>query len=163
MFDEQGRHPFHFKTIRQYQQNSEAVKQMLKNKPHIFNMQRIGGIDLICKHRKNDFQIVLVVKSCRCQSIRVVDLNRDLGKVARRPRRRTGENHVLHPAAAHCGGPVFAHHPAERLQQVRLAAAVRADHAGQAVGDDQIGRIDETFESIEAKAIEAQGLVPLGL
>jgi hypothetical protein len=67
----------------------------------------------------------------------------DLGEVAGGTRGGAGEDHVLHPVAAHRGGPVFAHHPAQRFQQVRLAAAVRADDAGQPLGDHQIGRIDE--------------------
>jgi hypothetical protein len=70
-----------------------------------------------------------------------------------RPRRNCAPGRVAAPAkitssipAAHRGGPVFAHHPAQRLEQVRLAAAIRADHPGQAGRDHQIGRIDEAVQ-----------------
>ena len=51
-------------------------------------------------------------------------------RAGREPRAR--EDHVVHAVAAHRRRAVLAHHPAQRLEQVRLAAAVRADHAGQA-------------------------------
>jgi hypothetical protein len=83
-----------------------------------------------------------------------------LGEVPGGPRRGTGENHVLHPVAAHGGGSVFAHHPAQRLQQVRLAAAVRAHDAGQTLGDDQIGRIDERLEAVQSELVEPHAPAP---
>src|SRR5581483_5160719 len=48
----------------------------------------------------------------------------------------------------------FAHDPAHRLDQIRLAAAVRADDAGQAGLDDEIGRFDEGFEADQAQPRE---------
>ena len=45
----------------------------------------------------------------------------------------------------------FAHHPAQRFDQVRLAAAVRPDHAGQARLDQEIGRFDKRFEADQAQ------------
>ena len=51
-------------------------------------------------------------------------------------------------------GAVLAHDPAQRFKQVRLAAAVRTDHAGQPVRDHQIGRVDEALEAVETQAGE---------
>ena len=51
-------------------------------------------------------------------------------------------------------GAVLAHHPAQRLDQVRLAAAVRADDAGQAGLDDELGRLDEGLEAGEAESVK---------
>src|SRR3546814_9276944 len=61
------------------------------------------------------------------------------------------EDHILHPAAAHRLGRGFAHHPADRLEQVRLAAAIGADDAGQPRLDAQLGGFDEAFETGEAQ------------
>jgi len=74
-------------------------------------------------------------------------MQRDFGKVACRARGRTGEDHVLHPAAAHCGGAVFAHHPAQRFEQVRLAAPVGPDNPCQTIRNDEICWVDEAFEA----------------
>ena len=57
-------------------------------------------------------------------------------------------------------GLAFAHHPADRLEQVRLAAAVGADDAGQPRLDPQLGRLDEAFEAAEFQPPEAQRCSP---
>ena len=57
-FDEQNRHPFHFETIAHYQQQSQKVKDKLKEKN--YTTKDIGGVKLICKDSPNgDFQIVV--------------------------------------------------------------------------------------------------------
>src|SRR4029078_6175486 len=65
---------------------------------------------------------------------------------------RAGEDHVLHGGTAHAFVRGLAHRPAERLEQVRLAAAVRADHAGQAGLDQELGGLDEGFEAEKAES-----------
>ena len=47
--------------------------------------------------------------------------------------RGAGEDHVVHGGRAHALVRGLAHHPAQRFEQVRLAAAVGADDAGQAL------------------------------
>jgi hypothetical protein len=47
-----------------------------------------------------------------------IAMDGNLGKIARRALRRAGEDHILHPAAAHGFGARFAHHPADRFEQV---------------------------------------------
>ena len=59
-----------------------------------------------------------------------LDEDRDFGKIARRARRRAGEDHVVHASAAQALWARFAHHPANRFQQIGFAAAVGADDAG---------------------------------
>ena len=58
------------------------------------------------------------------------DQDRHFGEVAGRTRRGSGEDHVVHAAAAKAFGAGLAHRPADRLQQVGFAAAVGADDAG---------------------------------
>jgi hypothetical protein len=47
-----------------------------------------------------------------------IAMDGNLGKIARRSLRCAGEDHILHPAAAHGFGARFAHHPADRFEQV---------------------------------------------
>src|SRR3546814_9996664 len=83
-------------------------------------------------------------------------MERNLGKVARGARRGAGEDDILHAAAAHRLGTRFAHHPADRFEQVRLAATIGADDAGQPGLDAQFGRFDETFETGEAQPFRSE-------
>jgi hypothetical protein len=83
----------------------------------------------------------------RRAAVGVVDGQRHLGVVAAGPPARASEDHVVHAGPAHRLGRVRAHHPAQAFQQVRLAAAVGADDAGQPRFDPKVGRIDEGLEA----------------
>jgi hypothetical protein len=72
--------------------------------------------------------------------------DRDFGEIACRALVGAGEDDVVHPGAAHRLRAVLAHRPAQRLEQVGLAATVGADHAGQPRFDAEIGRVDEALE-----------------
>ncbi len=48
----------------------------------------------------------------------------------------------------------LAHHPAQRFGEVRLAAAVRADDAGQTRADRHLGRVGEGFETDKAQPVD---------
>ena len=87
-------------------------------------------------------------------AVGVIQQHLDLGDIARRPAGIAGEDDVVHLTAAHALGGGLAHYPAQRLDKIGLAAAVRADDAGQAGINDEFGRIDEGFEAGEAKFAE---------
>ena len=72
--------------------------------------------------------------------------NRDFGKLTLWPRRGPGEDDVVHARSAQRFGRAFAHCPADRFKEVRLAAAVGADDAGQTGHDAQFDRVDERLE-----------------
>jgi len=101
-----------------------------------------------------DVERVVIVELRRRLVLAVVDLDRDFGGVARRPVVVAGEDDVVHLGGAHRLVRRFAHHPAQRLDQVRLAAAVRPDHAGQAGLDQEIGRLDEGLEANQSQTGE---------
>ena len=122
---------------------------------HIFAVGLIGGAH-IAGDAADDFQLVLIVEPCGRKAIRVVDGQRDFGKVTGRAAGGTGKDHVFHAAATHRGRAVFAHHPAQRLKQVGLAAAVRTHDTGQPFGNDQIRRINEAFEACKFESRKAQ-------
>ena len=82
---------------------------------------------------------------------RATQMELDLGEIERRPRRGAGEDHVVHLAAAQPARRGLAHHPAQRVDQIRLAAAVGPDDAGQARLDQQVGRVPERLEATEAQ------------
>ncbi len=91
---------------------------------------------------------------------RVVEGERHLGEVAGRAAAGAAEDDVVHLAAAHALRRVLAHHPAQRLDEVRLAAAVRPDDAGQAGLDRKLGLVDEGFEAAEFEPGKLQGSLP---
>ena len=72
---------------------------------------------------------------------------RHFGEVALRSAGGAGEDDILHARAAHRFGAGFAHDPADRFQQVGLAAAIGADDAGQSRLDPQFGGVDEALEA----------------
>ena len=74
-------------------------------------------------------------------------------------RRRTGEDHVGQGIAAQAAGGAFAHHPAHRIDDVGLAAAVRADHTGHVGRQVQRGGIDEGLETGELDRGQAHAVV----
>src|SRR5690606_35563009 len=70
---------------------------------------------------------------------------------------RTIENHVLHRLATQLGGLALAQHPAYGIDDVRLAAAVRAHHPDELAGRGYAGRIDERLEAREFDLRESHG------
>ena len=69
----------------------------------------------------------------------------------RRPRRRLAgrgpvEDHVLHRFAAQFAGARLAQHPAHRVHDVGLAAAVGTDHPDQLARQHEVGGFGEGFE-----------------
>ena len=66
------------------------------------------------------------------RAVAVVDRQLHLGAAERPASRGAGEDDVLHLAAAEGLGALLAHHPGERVDDVRLARAVGPDDAGHA-------------------------------
>lgn len=71
-----------------------------------------------------------------------------------RPAARTVEDDIVHGGRAHRLVRGLAHHPAQGLDEVRLAAAVRPDDPGQATRDDELRRIDESLEADDPEPVE---------
>ena len=65
------------------------------------------------------------------------------------------ENHVLHRLAAQLAGAAFAQHPAYRVHDVGLTAAVGAHDAHQLAGQHEIGRLREGLEARQLDRIQA--------
>ena len=98
------------------------------------------------------FQNLLVVERRRRGTVGIVDGHHHFGVVARRAAVGAGEDHRFHVGGAQRLVGRLAHRPAQRLDQIGLAAAVRSDHAGQARLDQEVGRLDKGFKSVQAKA-----------
>ncbi len=107
-----------------------------------------------------DLQFVGVVEGGGRGAVGIVEEQRHLGCVARRARRRAGEDDVVHAGRAHVLVRAFAHHPAQGLDKVGLAAAVRADDARQPALDDELARFDEGLEAEEAQPGELHARSP---
>jgi hypothetical protein len=99
-------------------------------------------------------QLVVAVEGRRRGAAAVVQPQRHLGDVARRPAGAAGEDDVVHPAAAHALGRVLAHDPAQGLDQVGLAAAVRPHDPGDPGIDRELGRVHEGLETAQPQLSE---------
>ena len=96
--------------------------------PHFLAIDLVGGTgaagDAPC-----DVERVGVVETGRGELVGIVDREHDFGKIAGRAGIGTGEDHVFHAVTAQGFGRGRAHHPAQGLKQIRLAATVGSDHA----------------------------------
>ena len=70
---------------------------------------------------------------------------------------RAIENHVLHTLAAKLLGRRFAQHPAHRVDHIRFAAAVGADHGNKLAGNMYRGGVGKGFEAGEFDVGQAHG------
>jgi hypothetical protein len=77
----------------------------------------------------------------------VIEHQLDTRAIGRRPLRGAVEDDILHGFAAQVARLRFAQHPAHRVDDVRLAAAVRADHAEQLAWHGQMRGIGEGLEA----------------
>jgi hypothetical protein len=120
---------------------------------HVAAVDAIGRTRLALDAPGN-FQHLAVIDGGRRGTVGVVDRHHHFGMVARRTVAGTGEDHRVHVGGAQRFVRGLAHRPAQRLDQIRFAAAVRSDHAGQAGFDHEVGGFNERFETMEAKARE---------
>ena len=84
----------------------------------------------------------------------VVDHDLDLGHAECRPRRRPGEDHVGHVPTPERARALLAQSPADRVDQVRLAGSVRADHHRDAGGELENGLVRERLEAADRDRAE---------
>ena len=59
IFDEEGRVPFQFKTLEEYQGRSEELQNMPEVFPDRFSRQQFGDAELVCFHQNGVDKIVL--------------------------------------------------------------------------------------------------------
>ncbi len=88
------------------------------------------------------------------RAVGVVDRQGDLGASERRASGGPGEDDVLHLPAAQGLGPLFAHDPGQRVDDVGLARAVRTHDAGDAGFEAQGGGGGEGFEATQGQGLE---------
>ncbi len=121
--------------------------------PHLMPVDPIdraaGALDAA-----GNLDLLTVVEGERRIARTVVERQRDLGEVARRPVGAAGEDHIIHLAAAQPLGRGLAHDPAQRLDQVRFAATVGSDDTGETGADCQLRCINERLEPDEAKPVD---------
>ncbi|MEZ4473042.1 MAG: hypothetical protein R3F60_20115 [bacterium] len=73
-----------------------------------------------------------------------------------------GEDDVLHGGAPQRARALLPHHPLDRVDDVRLAAAVRAHDGGDAVVEDEGRPVVERLEAVDVEALELHGDVRRG-
>ena len=120
---------------------------------HLAAVDAIGRA-LLALDAAGDFDRLGVVEWGGRAAVRIVEQENDFRVVARGAPAGAAEDDVLHAGAAHVLERRLAHHPAQGFDQIRLAAAVRTDDAGQARLDLEIGGIAEALEAGQAQALE---------
>ena len=98
------------------------------------------------------FENFLIVERRRGGAVGVVDGHHHFGVVARGAAVGAGEDHRFHVGGAQRLVGRFAHRPAQRFDQIGFATTVRPDHAGETRLDQEVGRLDKGFKSVQAKA-----------
>src|SRR5688572_19860478 len=121
---------------------------------HVGNVApaHMGAVDVVARlavalHGALDGDFGVLRPLAGGAALRVVEDQLDRGARDRLAVHRAVEDHILHRVAAQGGGPAFAEHPAYCVDDVRLTAAVRADHAHQLAGDLDRGWVYEGLES----------------
>ena len=84
-----------------------------------------------------------------------------LGQAERLARGAAVEDDVFHRVAAQLLGALLAHHPADGVGDVGLAAAVGPDDAGHALAEQQLGLVDERLEALDLESVQKHPCSPL--
>src|ERR1700733_13994027 len=95
-----------------------------------------------------------IIEGGRRATVGIVEQEPNLGVVARGTPAGACEDHVLHARAAHVLERALAHHPAQSFDEVRLAATVRPDDAGQSGLDSELSAVAKALEAGQAQALE---------
>jgi hypothetical protein len=101
------------------------------------------------------------LKAAGAVAIAIVEIERDFGGVAGGTIAGAGKDHVVHAGRAHVLVGILPHHPAQRFDQIGLAAAIRPDNTGQPALDDEFGGFDEGLETEKAEFGEFHAICPL--
>jgi hypothetical protein len=95
--------------------------------------------------------------------VAVVEHQFDAGTAGGLARGRAVEDHVLHGFAAQLGGLGLAQHPAHRVHDVGLAAAVGPDHTHELAREHEVGGFGEGLEAGELDRVETHAGRPPGI
>ncbi len=116
--------------------------------PHVRAVDEVGRLTVVPQYPLHRDLGILGPLPCRPAEAVVEE---ELHACARHglAQRRAVENDVLHRVAAQGGGARLSEHPAHGVDDVRLAAAVRPDHADELAGNVYRGGIDEGLEAGE--------------
>ncbi len=128
---------------------------------HLLAVDAVGRT-IVALDAPRDLDPLGIIEGGGRAAVGIVEHEPDLGVVARGAPAGAGEDDVLHAGAAHVLERTLAHHPAQGFHEVRLAAAVRADDAGQARLDPEFGVVAEALEAGQAQALEFHRRDPSG-
>ena len=103
--------------------------------------------------RHGDLGVVLVFEGHLLGGV-VLERERDLGEVVGGPGLAAAEDDVFHRPAAQVPGALLAHAPPDRVDDVRLAAAVGPDDRQNVVIEMQDGSVDERLEADELELLD---------
>ena len=123
----------------------------------------VDAIDRACfsLDTSRNFQRLLIVHGGWRRTVGIVDGHRHFGVIARGAVAGACENDGVHIGGAQRLVRGLTHCPAQSLDQIRFAAAVRPDDAGETGFDQEVGRLDKGLESVEAKTRQLHAVFAL--
>src|SRR5256885_10640812 len=122
----------------------EQVGDVLAPATHAIDEVRRG---VVTRHLALERDLAVAGVGAADLAVRVVEQQFHGSRADRLARGRAVEHHVRHVVAAQMLGGQFAHHPAYGVDDVRLAAAVRADDTGEITREADLCGIDEGLEA----------------
>jgi hypothetical protein len=107
---------------------------------------------LILQRRCGSLRAVVAVDSC-LRRRRIDQRHRDRRHAERLLIARPREDHVFHTGAAQALGGLLAEHPTDGVAQIRLTAAIRADHGSDAAAIEfQLCSVSKGLETLDFDA-----------
>ncbi len=114
--------------------------------PHVLIVDVVGRVAIALEHALDDDFAVLRPRAA-CLAEAVVEMHLDAGAARRLALAGAVEDDVLHGLAAQMPRRGFAQHPAHRVDDVRLAAAIWTHHADDLTRQRHVGGIHERLEA----------------
>ncbi|OQC01835.1 MAG: hypothetical protein BWX80_03276 [Candidatus Hydrogenedentes bacterium ADurb.Bin101] len=91
--------------------------------------------------------------------VRVIKGQGNFGHAGRRPPVAAVENNILHVGTAQFPGALFAQRPAQRIQDIALAASVRTDNCRNPLFKVDHGRVGERFKPVHINTFKIHVLI----
>ncbi len=134
---------------------SIGKEQLHIARAHILAVDAIGRACLALDATRH-FQRIGIIEGGGRSAGGIVEMEGDFGGVAARTAATAGKDHIVHAGRAHVLVGILAHDPAHGLDEIGLAAAVRADDTRQPGLDQELGRFNESLEAGQPELGELQ-------
>src|SRR5204862_6427571 len=108
----------------------------------------------------HDGDLGIIAESGRSPAVVIAQYHGHFGHIGGRTRLADGENHVFHRLAAQVFRAHLPHHPADSVDDIRLAAAVGADDGRDPLLEIDDGLVGKGFKTQDFKSLDLQKKTP---